>query len=89
MSNVSPAAVEEPTPQPRSAVVPLSPGDDVPVDLRSDPFVAYMMDPPAEDVANLNALIEAGTLYGDDHERALADLVAGRHPLQRSSAASR
>jgi hypothetical protein len=48
-----------------------------------------MMDPPPEDIANLDAIIEAGELYGQDHERALADLLAGQHPLQRSRSASR
>jgi hypothetical protein len=35
------------------------------------------------DFANEDALIEAGELYGDDADRELADLEAGRHPLQR------
>ena len=59
--------------------------DELPPHLRDDAFVRYMMDPPAGDVANLDALIEACELYGDDHARALADLLAGRHPLQRSA----
>src|SRR5690348_15939530 len=83
----SPATVEEPTPEPSSAVIQTA--DGVPEHLRSDPFVRYMMDPPAEDIANLDALIEAGALYGEDHERALADLHAGRHPLQRGSSSPR
>lgn len=86
--NPSPATAEEPTPEPSSAVMQAGSVDDLPQDLRSDPFVRYMMDPPAEDVANLDALIEAGELYGEDHARALADLLAGRHPLQRGRAAS-
>ena len=53
-------------------------------ELQNDPFVRYMMDPPAEDMANHDARIEAGELYGDDYERALEDLLAGRHPLQRA-----
>jgi hypothetical protein len=32
--------------------------------------------------ANEDALIEAGKLYGDDADRELAELEAGRHPLQ-------
>ena len=36
-------------------------------------------------IPELDALLEAGDLYGDDQERALADLLAGKHPLQRSS----
>jgi len=35
------------------------------------------------DFANEDALIEAGKLYGDDADRELADLEAGRHPLHR------
>lgn len=35
------------------------------------------------DFANEDAWIEAGKLYGDDADRELADLEAGRHPLQR------
>jgi hypothetical protein len=35
------------------------------------------------DFANEDALIEAGERYGDDADRELADLEAGRHPLQR------
>jgi hypothetical protein len=76
------AGAEEPTPEPTSVVVQAGATDDVPVHLRDDPFVRYMVDPPAEDVANLDALIEAGERYGEDHEQALADLLAKRHPLQ-------
>ena len=87
--NPSPATSEEPTPEPSSAVVmQAGASDEVPEDLRSDPFVRYMMDPPAEDIANLDALIEAGELYGEDHEHALADLLAGQHPLQRFKSAA-
>jgi hypothetical protein len=35
---------------------------------------------------NEDALLEAGQLYGDDADRELADLEAGRHPLQRPRA---
>lgn len=59
--------------------------EEIPEHLRSDPFVRYMMDPPAEDIANLGAMLEAGERYGADHARVLADLEAGRHPLQRSA----
>lgn len=78
--------VDEPTPAPSSAV---HAADDVPPHVRNDPFVLYMMDPPAEDIANVEALIEAGERYGQDHDRALADLLAGLHPLQRSGPAQR
>jgi hypothetical protein len=77
----SPAPSDDPTPEPSSEVVQT--GSELPEHLRSDPFVRYMLDPPPEDIANLDALIEAGELYGEDHARALADLHAGRHPLQR------
>lgn len=36
------------------------------------------------DFANEQALLEAGAAYGDDADRELADLEAGRHPLQRA-----
>lgn len=84
------AATRDPTPDPSSTVKRVgSVDEDVPPHLVDDPFVRYMMEPPAEDVANLDALIEAGETYGQDHERALSDLMAGRHPLQRSRPASR
>lgn len=38
----------------------------------------------AADPRGTDALIEAGELYGDDAERELADLAAGRHPAQRA-----
>ena len=80
---------DEPTPEPSSAVTAVAAGSDqLPDHLRGDAFVRYMMDPPAQDLANLDALIEAGERYGEDHARALADLVAGRHPLQRSRSAA-
>ena len=37
----------------------------------------------AKDVENAQALIEAGKKYQDDPARELADLEAGRHPLQK------
>ncbi|MEP7124549.1 MAG: hypothetical protein ABJE95_26710 [Byssovorax sp.] len=42
-------------------------------------FFSHLGEP---DFANEDALIEAGTLYGYDADRELADLEAGRHPLQ-------
>jgi hypothetical protein len=83
-----PATLEDPTPEP-SSVTPAGSDDEVPTHLREDPFVRYMMDPPPEDIANLDALLEAGERYGEDHERALADLLTGRHPLQRSRSVAR
>ena len=44
---------------------------------------AYFSHLTEADFANEDALIEAGKLYGDDDDRELADLEAGRHPLQR------
>jgi hypothetical protein len=73
--NPSLATAEEPTPEPSSAVM------EIPENLRNDLFVQYMMDPPAEYIANL----DADEVYGEDHARALA----GQHPLQRSRAAAR
>jgi hypothetical protein len=35
------------------------------------------------DGMDVEALVEAGKVYGDDYERELADIQAGRHPLQR------
>jgi hypothetical protein len=84
-----PAPVEDPSPEPSSAVTLAGSDDEVPTHLREDPFVQYMMDPPPEDIANLDALLEAGERYGEDHERALADLLAGRHPLQRAVSVAR
>jgi hypothetical protein len=89
LSRSGTAPLEEPTPEPSSAVMLAGADDEVPAHLRDDPFVRYMMDPPPEDIANLDAIIEAGELYGQDHERALADLLAGQHPLQRSRSAPR
>jgi hypothetical protein len=87
-SRAAPAADREPTPEPRSTVQRVL-DDDIPPHLLGDPFVRYMMDPPAEDMANHEARIEAGEIYGDDHERAYQDLLAGRHPLQRARSSSR
>lgn len=83
-NHVLTADEDPPTPEPTSAIVQSGSAEDISEQLRRDPFVRYMMAPPPEDIANVEALIEAGDRYGDDHERALADLLAGRHPLQRS-----
>lgn len=32
---------------------------------------------------DVEGFVQAAKEYGDDHERALADLKAGHHPLQR------
>ncbi len=83
-NHVLTADEDPPTPEPTSAIVQAASAEKIPEQLQRDLFVRYMMDPPPEDVANVDALFEAGDRYGDDHERALADLLAGRHPLQRS-----
>jgi hypothetical protein len=44
---------------------------------------AYFSHLTEADFANEDALVEAAELYGDDVDRELADLEAGRHPLQR------
>jgi hypothetical protein len=82
------AGDDPPTPEPSSAIVWAGSAEEIPDHLRRDPFVRYMMDPPPEEVANADALMEAGELYGEDHQRALADLLAGRHPLQRTRSAA-
>jgi hypothetical protein len=46
--------------------------------------VAFFSHLTEADFANEDALVEAAELYGDDADRELADLEAGRHPLQRS-----
>ena len=70
---------------PSSGLRRISP-EDVPPELRDDPLVKLVMNLSPEQEASCAALLEAGELYGDDTERALADLEAGRHPLQRARA---
>lgn len=53
----------------------------LPVVRQRPDLVDFLLD---ADVAGANVLIEAGELYGDDADRELADLEAGRHPAQRS-----
>lgn len=62
------------TPEPRALVVCESPRTEGP------PFFSHLTE---ADFAGEAALVEAGALYGDDADRELADLEAGRHPLQR------
>jgi hypothetical protein len=62
------------TPEPRPLVVSDVTRSDAP------PFFAHLTE---ADFASEAALVEAGALYGDDADRELADLEAGRHPLQR------
>jgi hypothetical protein len=51
------------------------------VQARRPDLVDFLLD---ADPTGADALIEAGELYGDDAGRELADLEAGRHPVQRS-----
>jgi hypothetical protein len=57
--------------------------DDIPPEERDNPFVKYMLSLTPEQEEDLDRLAEAARLYGDDHDRALDDIKAGRHPLQR------
>jgi hypothetical protein len=44
----------------------------------------FFRDPPAEALTAAQALGRARERYGDDAERARADLDSGRHPLKRT-----
>jgi hypothetical protein len=61
--------------------------DDLPPELRDNPFIRYVvsMTPEEEalEIAAVEAHREADALYGDDPERILAAIEAGTHPLQR------
>jgi hypothetical protein len=52
-----------------------------PLAARREDLVDFLL---AGDAPGGEALIEAGRLYGDDAERELADLEAGRHPAQQT-----
>ncbi len=54
------AGEDPPTPEPSSAIVHAGSALEIPEHLRADPFVRYMSDPPLEDIANVDALLEAG-----------------------------
>jgi hypothetical protein len=57
--------------------------DDIPPEERDNPFVKYMLSMTPEQEEDFDRLVEAAQLYGDDLERSLEDIKAGRHPLQR------
>jgi hypothetical protein len=85
-SPLAPTIAEQPTPDPSSAVV--TSGEDLPSELRDDPFVAYFLGMTSEEDAYLAARSEAAAegrkLYGDEGSDAwLAALLDGTHPLCR------
>ena len=91
-SRATRTAEDEPTPDPSSAVVPAAATslDELPVELRTDPFVAYLLRMTPEEDAHLAARSEAAAkgreLYGDERSDAwLAALEDGTHPLCRLS----
>lgn len=106
-SHTTQVIAEDPTPEPSSAVVPsdgdhlfgIDPAtitslDDLPPDLRNNPFVAYMLEMTPEEEARLAARSEAAAegrrLYGDEGSDAwLAALEDGTHPLCRVAAPKR
>lgn len=45
-------------------------------------LLAFMADPPPDILAAADAVGRAFERYGDDTDRELADIAAGRHPLQ-------
>jgi hypothetical protein len=61
----------------RAVEPPLAP----PQEERRPDLVDFLL---SADLGKADALIEASELYGDDADRELADLEAGRHPAQRS-----
>lgn len=50
---------------------------------RQAALLAFLADPPPEILAGADAVGRAREHYGDDTDRELADIAAGRHPLQR------
>ncbi len=46
------------------------------------PSILELVDQGLEGV-DVEGFVQAAKTYGDDHERELADLKAGHHPLQR------
>jgi hypothetical protein len=67
--------------------------DELPPELRDNPFIRYLVgltpEEQAREIAAVDAHREADALYGDDPERILAAIEAGTHPLQRRSRAQR
>jgi hypothetical protein len=52
-------------------------------------LLGFLADPPPEILAAAEAVGRARERYGDDTDRELADLDAGRHPLQRERKTTR
>jgi hypothetical protein len=50
---------------------------------RQDALVAFLADPPAELLAAADAVGRVREAYGAATARELADIEAGRHPLQK------
>lgn len=48
-------------------------------------LLAFMADPPPDVLAAADAVGRAFERYGDDTDRELADIAAGRHPLQEKT----
>lgn len=63
---------------------PAAVGDDARAERRNE-LLAFFADPPAEILAAAEAVGRAREHYGEDTERELAELDAGRHVLQRRS----
>jgi hypothetical protein len=59
--------------------------DGAAVDRRAK-LLAFLADPPPEILAAAKAVGRAFEHYGDDTDRELADIAAGRHPLQAKTA---
>jgi hypothetical protein len=49
----------------------------------------FLADPPPDILAAADAVGRAREQYGEDTDRELADIEAGRHPLQRRGAKTR
>jgi hypothetical protein len=75
----------ETTPAPGSATV-ASVASSAP---EENPFVQFVLGMTPEQKASCDALWEACDRYGDDHDRAYEDLMAGQHPLQQRRPAAR
>ncbi len=100
-SHTTPEIAEPPTPSPSSAVVPndgsllfgvdpaaITSLEELPQELRDNPFIAYVLSLTPEEEAHLAAQSEAAAegrrLYGDESSDAwLAALESGTHPLCR------
>ena len=61
--------------------------DELPPELRDNPFIQYAVSMTPEDesreIAAVEAHREADALYGDDPDRVMTAIEAGTHPLQR------